>query len=266
MFCQHVKKNKCFVPLQKLTEDVICSFQPRSKSPEINPYSSIEEVFSSSDKNNTSSEESVVDSKPKYNMRARIIKCEHYSTKSLWENHSDINYADWISTKDDPPTPKRKKPIIKVKKEPSSSRIAAQQEIIKKKAPKLSVGKTVSNSVDVPKPKPKPKKFFWKNPRRMIPVHRCTYSTRSKPSETEDDPALDTTTTPPSDTTPKVSPPTLPKPKPKGKLVTTDHTLQRFKKECYFRCLVCLIHKTTTFKLNKHYKRRHPLSSVNIAL
>ena len=50
MFCQHAKKNKCFVLVQKLTEDVIHSFQPRSKSPEIDPYSSIEEVFSSSEK------------------------------------------------------------------------------------------------------------------------------------------------------------------------------------------------------------------------
>ena len=194
-------------------------------------------------------------------MRARIIKRERYSTKSLQKNHSDINYADWISAKDDSPTPKRKKSIIKVKKEPSSSRIAAQQEIIKKKAPKLPVNKTVSNSDDAPKPKPK--KFLRKNPHRMIPVHRRTYSTRSKwikneLTEAEDDPVPDTTTTTPIDTTPKLSPATSPKPKPKGKLVTTDHTLQRFKKECYFRCPVCLIHKMMTFKLNEHYKRRHP--------
>ena len=115
--------------------------------------------------------------------------------------------------------------------------------------------KTEPNSVEVPKPKPKPKKFFRKNPSQMRPIHRRTYSTRSKISETEDDPVPDTSTPLPTDSTSKVSSLTSPKPTPKGKLVTTDHTLQKFKKECYFRCPVCFIHKTTTFKLNEHYKR-----------
>ena len=95
----------------------------------------------------------------------------------------------------------------------------------------------------------------------MVPVHRRKYSTRSgqlknDPDEAEEDPVPDATTQ--LNTPLKTPPASPPKPKPKGKLVTTDHTLQKFKKDRYFRCPVCFIHKTTTFKLNEHYKRRHP--------
>ena len=105
MFCEQAKKNKCFVPVQKLTDDVICSFLPKDTSLEIDPYSSIEEVFSTSEKNYTSSKESAAEKKPKYNMQTRKLKREWYFTKSLRKNCNDINYADWISSKDDPPPP-----------------------------------------------------------------------------------------------------------------------------------------------------------------
>ena len=42
-----------------------------------------------------------------------------------------------------------------------------------------------------------------------------------------------------------------------GKFQTEEHGIWKFKVQCYFKCPVCGIHKTSTMKLNAHFKRWH---------
>ena len=65
MFENRAKQNKCYVPIARMSNKMIRTFQPSKKSPEIDPYSSLKDVGDSEDK---SSNEPEPESR-KYNMR-----------------------------------------------------------------------------------------------------------------------------------------------------------------------------------------------------
>ena len=67
LFTNQAKQNKCFVPVERMSSKFIKSFQPSQKSPEIDPYSSLEDI--GMDKNAPIPGDTL-DIKPKiYNMR-----------------------------------------------------------------------------------------------------------------------------------------------------------------------------------------------------
>ena len=90
MFIIEAEENKCVVPLERLSDQMIKSFQPSRKMPEIDPYSSLEEVFS----DNSEPQLDAPEEKPmkrdvaKYNMRERKKKTLRHSDKPLRSNQN----------------------------------------------------------------------------------------------------------------------------------------------------------------------------------
>ena len=263
MFINEAQENECVVPLKRLSDQMIKSFQPSRQSPEIDPYSSLEEVFSGdSDREsilNLPDEKHMKSDVAKYNMREWKRLTPRYSNKPLRSNRTQIDYSKLFTpNSDSDPEPKPAKPRkLHVMSEPSKDRIAAQEKIISSGKPKYKPAKPdISN--------PKKKRFFRKDPTSHPPRHRKKYA--ADPTEQElgndmndiyggeteiDESAIDDTSstrTPPNNL--------------KGKFYTKSHGLPRKKKRVrYFTCGVCGTRKASTQDLNRHFKLKHePLS------
>ena len=91
LFKQSVRSNKCFLPVERLTDDIICAHQPSRRPPSIDPYSSLEDICSGennttptsdSDKNKDTNEQKMC-----YYMWTRksktIGQCKTFMGKSL---------------------------------------------------------------------------------------------------------------------------------------------------------------------------------------
>ena len=119
---------------------MIKMFQPSRKTPEIDAYSSLDEVFSdiSEQQSVPPAEEPVKKASVQYNMRERKRKIIRHSTKPLRSNRTQTDYSkifslSWDSELERKPS-KPKKP--RVMSEPSKDRIAAQEKIDSKGKPK----------------------------------------------------------------------------------------------------------------------------------
>ena len=235
------------MPLVKMTESDIKQFQP--KEPSIDPYSSLEDI------GDTSINEELVEGEPQpelilekqnsdidtdqttqYYMREHKTLRQRTSMKPLRENRTPVNYADMIGSDQDSSSPKRPKKHPRVSSAPSSSRMAAQDEIHRRNLPK---GKPSTPVVPACK-------FTTKDPSHSIPVHQRNLKVEP-PSD------LDTVMPIPDEhDEPEEEPVT-----PKGSFATENHGLKKYKPDRWFKCPICGIHKGTTHRLNNHYKRRH---------
>ena len=153
------------MPLVKMTEKDIKQFQP--KEPSIDPYSSLEDVGDTGDeeKEPQSMEKDTdidVALMVQYYMRERKPVRQRTSSKPLRENRTLVNYADMISSDQESHCPKRQKKHPQVSTTPSSSRMAAQEEICRRDLPK---GKPSTPIVPG-------RRFTTKAPSRSTPVHR----------------------------------------------------------------------------------------------
>ena len=135
MFIIEAEENKCVVPLEQLSDQMIKSFQLSRKMPEIDPYSNLEEVFS--DNSEREPKLDLPEEKPmkrdvaKYNMCERKKKTLRHSDKPLRGNRTQIDYSKLFTlNSDSDPEPKPAKPRKpRVMSEPSKDRIAAQEKI-----------------------------------------------------------------------------------------------------------------------------------------
>ena len=236
-----VKKGNSCVPLVKIMESDIKQFQPRE--PSIDPYLSLEDI------GDTSIDEEPVEGEPQpekqnsdididqttqYYMRECKTLRQRTSMKPLRENRTPVNYADIIGSDQDSSLPKRPKKHPRVSSAPSSSRIAAQDEIHRRDLPK---GKPSTPVVPACK-------FTTKDPSRSIPVHWRNLKVKP-PSD------LDTVMPIPDEH----DEPEEELVTPKGSFATENHGLKKYKPDRWFKCPVCGIHKGTTHRLNDHYKR-----------
>ena len=103
MFADTARKNKCFVPLERLQEDVLQAFKPSMRPPSIDPYSGLEDVGDTDDEASTSEAVSEKDNNPLeptagYYMRECKSKRNQHSDKPLRESRMVINYADLIGS------------------------------------------------------------------------------------------------------------------------------------------------------------------------
>ena len=255
LFTTKAKQNKCFVPVERMSSKFIKSFQPLQRSPEIDPYSSLEDT--GNDENVTPVPSDTLDIKPKvYNMQERKTKRIRYSTKPERASRHQVNYAELLSAGSD-----RKKRIVskpKVWSEPSKDRIAAQDQIVNKGLPKHRPAKPDIKSR---------KHFFCKDPNRLKPPHRKRYAKTDMeevPDPTKDDTYGGETEIDEAvvdvavDDTEQEQPKVEPGQQPKGSFWTESHGLPKKRKpEHFFKCSVCGTHKSTTKRFNVHFKRRH---------
>ena len=131
MFVKAAQKNKCYVPLEKLQEDLMLAFQPSKCPPSIDPYSSLEDVGSTDHDSDvaklspTRNEEQTVNTKTgtsNYCMHERKLKRTRHSDKPMCETRKTINYTDLLDSGSDKECPKKKERKVKpVPLEPSSS-------------------------------------------------------------------------------------------------------------------------------------------------
>ena len=246
------KKGNSCVPLVKMMESDIKQFQP--KEPSIDPYSSLEDVGNTSaDEEDVSGEAQPQPQAEKqysdtdavettqYYVRERKTLRQRMSSKPLRENHTPVNYADMISSDQDSSSPKRPKKHPHVSSAPSSSRIAAQDEIRHRDLPK---GKPSTPVVPA-------HRFTMKDPSRSTPVHR-----RKPKVEPPSNPDPDTFTLVPDEQDEHEANP-QDSVTPKGSFAMENHGLKKYKPDRWFKCPVCGIHKGTMHRLNDHYKRRH---------
>ena len=140
--------------------------------------------------------------------------------------------------------------------EPSKDRIAAQDQIINKGLPKHRPAKPDIHAR---------KRFFRKDPNHLKPPHRKWYAKtgmEEAPDTTKDDTydgeteideaAADLAVDDTEHEQPKIEPGQ----QPKGSFRTESHGLPKKRKpECFFKCSVCGMHKSTTKRLNAHFKR-----------
>ena len=225
-----------------MSEKDIKQFQP--KEPSIDPYSSLEDIGDTGDEEKEPQPQSMendtdTDAAPmaQYYMREWKLVQQRTSSKPLNENRTLVNYADMIGSDQESYSPKRPKKHPRVSTTPSSSRMAAQEEIRHRDLP---TGKP--STLIIPA-----RRFTTKDPSRSTPVHQ------RKPKV---EPSSDTeTVTPVPDKQPDEEPPG--NVTPKGSFAIENHGLKKYKPERWFKCPVCGIHKGTTHRLNDHYKRRH---------
>ena len=250
LFKQSALSNKCFIPVEKLTDDFICAHQPSRRPPTIDPYSSLEDIGSGEDNTTPTSDsdknKDTYKQKMCYFMWKRKNKIIWHSTKPLQVNCSKLNYADIFKndSESDRCSTKLNKKNKPVPSAPSKDRIAAQG------------AKNIPPQIRHPVPLLAPsKRFHQRNPSNTKLLRR------SKASH-----ALDKDVTP-NPHAPLPTPPDTNQQLLKGVFKTTKHGIVKHKSTCYFLCPVCSIHKTTTSKLNVHYRNRHkPLTCPNCSL
>ena len=137
MFKDTAKHNKCYVPINKLTPDLLYVHQPSKQSPSIDPYSNLEDIGDShSETHDVPTNQTAEEPWKTYNLRTRRNITTRHSDKPLCSNRTEINYADLFKSDSDADTAKEKKSKRQtpVPKSPTSSRIAAQG--IKSEPPK----------------------------------------------------------------------------------------------------------------------------------
>ena len=263
MFVIEAEENKCVVPLERLSDKMIKSFQPSSKTSEIDPYSSLDEV--SLDDSEKELALKLLEQKPmkrgatKYDMRERKKTTMRHSEKPLRSNRTQIDYSKLFALNSDSDPEPRPKPVKsrkhRVMSEPSNDRIAAQEKI------KInSNGKPKYRPTKPDISKSTKKRFFRKDPSLHPPPHRKRYATDHDEQElknnTEDIYGGDTEIDEPTqdDSSGTNTPPN----KLKGKFHTRSHGLRRKKKRMrFFTCGVCGTRKTSTHDLNRHFKLKH---------
>ena len=263
LFTNQAKQNKCFVLVEWMSPKFIRSFQPSQKSPEIDPYSSLKDIGTDQE-NVVPVLSETADVKPKvYNMRNRKIKRIRHSTKPERATRHQINYAELLSAGSDSDIERKRRSMSKpkVRSEPSQDRIAAQDQIVNKGLPKHRPAKPDIGSR---------KCFFRKDPNRLKPPHRKCYAKTEADLEDEPDPIKDdiySGETEIDEAAPDVAedhdtqeqPKVEPSKQPKGSFYTESHGLPKKRKpEQFFRCSECGTHKSTTKRLNAHFKGRHP--------
>ena len=141
MWIKDARNRKCVISLKRMSRDEIYNMQP---APEIDPYSSLEEVFSSDNQDPdpvkfepiiTDNEEKIIGSiviKNEYYMRPRKEKNTRVSTRPKRLCRQDINYAllnsDGYSDNEiNSHKRKRSTRTLDSKSEPSEERIASQR-------------------------------------------------------------------------------------------------------------------------------------------
>ena len=250
LFKQSAMSNKCFVPVERLTDDIICAHQPSRRPPSIDPYSSLEDIGSGKDNTTPTSDSNknkdTNEQKTCYYMWTRKSKTIRHSAKPLRENRNKLNYADLFKndSESDRGRTKSKKTPKPVPSAPSNDRIAAQGA--KNKPPQ--------RHHPVPLLAPN-KRFHRKDPSSTKPLTRSKALHALDKVETLDPHA------------PLPTPPDNNQQPPKGVFKTTKHGIVKHKNTCYFLCPVCGIHKSTTSKLNVHYRNRHkPLTCTKCSM
>ena len=187
MFITEAENNKCVVPLERLSDRMIKTFQPSRRTPEIDPYSSLEDVGSDiSEKPDAQpTPEPIKWKSVQYFMRERKRKITRHSTKPLRTNRTQTDYSKLFSLSSDsdpdPKPPKPKKPHVM--SEPSKDRIAAQEKIDSKGKPKHKPAKP-----DIGRARKW--HFFRKDPSLHPPPHRKKYATdnnKQAPASDTDD-------------------------------------------------------------------------------
>ena len=249
MFAETARKNKCFVPLERLQKEVLHAFKPSLRPPPIDPYSSLEDVgdteaelsLSVAPENEKDHTDSEVLPASGYYMRERKVKRSRYSDKPLRESRTVVNYADLVGSGSELEiAPKRPRKVKPVPSEPSNVQIAAQgvmSEPPKEKHPVPLL--------------PRNKCFHCKDPANVKPVKRNKTKILD-PIDGDDDDTVDLSV---SSNQQAVNPPTEAEQKGKGEFKTMEHGIKIQKEERYFLCPVCNIHKASMQRLNDHFKR-----------
>ena len=158
-----------------------------------------------------------------------------------------MNYSDLLKSDSDTDIPKEKKNkcLTLVPTSPTSARIVAQG--VKSEPPK--------NRHPVPLLPPN-KHFHRKDPSKAKPISRGNQQCTSSNEVPDSEPALDIDPPTPNDNNNQNKPVNL-EVKPEGVFKTTKHGIKKHKDKRYFKCPSCGIHKSSTSKLNDHYKRHH---------
>ena len=254
MWINDARNRKCVISLKRMSRDEIYNMQP---APEIDPYSSLEEVFSSDNQDTdpvkleptyTDTEEKIIGSiviKNEYYMRPRKEKNTRVSTRPKRLCRQDINYALLNSdgySDNEIKSHKNKKSTrtLDSKSEPSEERTASQR-------------------------------FYSKDPSTMKPIQRHTLP--GIPVKSKKEPDIYDGTTEDCDTSPENSDdkassnismddatptyPSSPNVK-KGKLKIVVKGRRKHRVLRKYKCISCPAIRETRSGLNEHYRLHHP--------